>query len=59
LGQPIEEQLRPVAILDIGGMNDDGDQQPQRFYEEMPFSPVDFLARVVTMDPPFTVVFSD
>jgi hypothetical protein len=45
--------------LNVSGMNDDGDQQTQRFYEEMPFPAVDFLARVVTMASPFSVVFAD
>jgi hypothetical protein len=40
-------------------MNDDGDEQSQRIYKKMSFSPVDLLARVVTVGPPFSVVFTD
>jgi hypothetical protein len=54
-----KQQLRAIAILDIGGVNDDGDQQPERVDEQVPLASTDFLARIVTARPPFSVVFTD
>jgi len=47
-----------VAILNVGGMNDDAQQQAQRIDGDMALAPFDLLARVVTRRvdrrPPFT-----
>ena len=55
----LEQQLGAVAVLDARRMHDDSQQQPQSIYEDMPLATVDFLARVVPMRPPFSVVFTD
>jgi hypothetical protein len=59
LAEATEEELGSIAILDISGMNNDGDQQPERIDEEVPLSAVDLLARIVAMGPPFSVVLTD
>lgn len=51
-----QHQFGPVAILEIGGMNNDSQDQPQRVDDEMPLATVDLLARVIATDPPFSVV---
>ena len=48
-----------VAILNIGGMNDQRHDQPERVNEDVPFSPGYLLARVVTAIPPFSAVLID
>ncbi len=53
-----QHQLGSVAILNVGGMNNDGQYQPQRVDDNMPLATVDLLARVVAMRPPFSVVFT-
>jgi hypothetical protein len=37
---------RPVAVLDIGGMDDDTDQESAGIGQDVTFAPFDFLARV-------------
>ncbi len=56
--EPGQYQLGPVAILNVGGMNNDGQYQPQRVDDDMPLATVDLLARVVATRPPFSVVFT-
>jgi len=54
-----EQQLGPVTILNRRRMHHHRQQQPQRIYQEMTLATVDFLAGVVPMYPPFSVVFTD
>lgn len=42
----IENQPCPVAILDIGGVNDDVQEQAQRVDEDVPLAAGDLLARI-------------
>jgi len=44
----IENECRAVAILDIGGMNGNAQQEAERIDEDVPLAAGDFLARVVT-----------
>ena len=53
-----QHQLGSVAILNVRGMNNDGQNQSQRVDDNMPLATVDLLARVVAMRPPFSVVFT-
>ena len=43
---PIENQPRPVAVLNIGGMNDDVQQEAKRIDKDMALAPGDLLARI-------------
>jgi hypothetical protein len=53
----VENQGCPVAILDIGGMHGNAQQQAERVDEEMPLAASDLLARIVALrinrGPPF------
>ena len=44
----IEHQACAVAILDVGGMNGDAQQEAEGVDQDVPLAPRDFLARVVT-----------
>lgn len=43
----IEDQCHAIAVLDIGGMDGDAQQETERVDEDMPLAPRDLLARVV------------
>jgi len=43
---PIENQPRPVAVLNIGGMDDDVQQETERIDKDMALAPGDLLARI-------------
>lgn len=56
-GSLIEDPSRTVAILDVGGMNDNGQEEAERVDENMPFAARDLLARIIALGidrgPPF------
>ena len=54
-----QHQLRPVALLDVGRMDHDRQEQSQRIDENVAFAAVDLLPRVVAARPPLSVVFTD
>jgi hypothetical protein len=54
-----QHQLGPVAVLDIGGMHDEGQDQAQGVYDDVPLATLDLLAGVVAAGPPFSTVFTD
>ena len=45
-GASIENQSRPVAVLNVGGMDDDVQQQAERIDQDMALAPGDLLARI-------------
>jgi hypothetical protein len=45
-GAPIENQARPLAVLNVGGMNDDVQQEAERVDQDMALAPGDLLARI-------------
>ena len=45
-GASIENQPRPVAVLNIGGMDDDVQQEAERIDKDMALAPGDLLARI-------------
>ena len=45
-GTSIENQPRPVAVLNIAGMNDDVQQEAERIDQDMALAPGDLLARI-------------
>jgi hypothetical protein len=53
----VEDQRGPVAILDIGGMDGNAQQQSERVDEDVTLAAGDLLARIVTLrinrGPPF------
>jgi hypothetical protein len=54
-----QHQLGPVAVLDVGGVDDDGQEQAHRVYDDVPLASLDLLAGVVAARPPFSAVFTD
>ena len=46
---PIENQPRPVAVLNIAGMDDDVQQKAKRIDEDLALAPGDLLARIVAL----------
>ena len=45
-GASIENQPCPVAVLNVGGMDDDGQQKAERIDKDMALAPDDLLARI-------------
>ena len=45
-GASIEDQPRPVAVLNVGGMDDDVQQEAERIDQDMALAPGDLLARI-------------
>ena len=45
-GAPIENQPRPIAILNVGGMDDDVQQKAERIDKDVALAPGDLLARI-------------
>lgn len=45
-GASIEDQPRPVAVLNIAGMNNDVQQKAERIDQDMALAPGDLLARI-------------
>lgn len=43
----VEDQRRAVAILDVGRMDGDAQQQAERIDQDVPLAALDLLARVV------------
>lgn len=54
-----QHQARTIAVLNIGGMNDGNEDQPENVYEQVAFAAVDLLASIVAVRPPFSVVLTD
>ena len=48
-GASIEDQSRPVAVLNIAGMDDDVQQKAKRIDEDVALAPGDLLARIVAL----------
>ena len=55
----LEHEFGAVPVLDICGVNDHGEHQSHHIDEDVTLATVDLLARVVSMRPPFSVVFTD
>ena len=56
---PLEQQFGAIPVLNIGRMDDYRNNQTQRVYQQVAFAAVDFLAGIISMDPPFSVVLTD
>ena len=46
---PVEDEPRAIAILHIGRMDDDVQQEAERVDEDVPLAARDLLARIVTL----------
>lgn len=49
----LKHEFRPVTVLHFGAMDDDGKQQAQRVNDDMTLTTPYFLARIITVRPPF------
>jgi hypothetical protein len=58
-GDPGQEQLPAITIVEVGGMDPDRQDQAQGVYQQMPLASVDPLGAVIAPDPPFSVVRTD
>ena len=54
-----QHQFGPVAVLDMGGMHDHGQEQAHGVYDDVSLAPVDLLAGIVAARPPFSAVLTD
>ena len=48
-GASIENQPGPVAVLNVGGMDDDVQQETERVDKDMALAPDDLLARIIPL----------
>ncbi len=56
--QPAQHHLGTVAVLHVGRVNDDRQEQSQCVYDNMALATLDLLAGIVTANPLFSVVFT-
>ena len=56
--QPTQQVARTIGVLDVGGMNDDAEQQAGGVDRDMPLAALDLLCRIPAARPPFSVVFT-
>ncbi len=59
LGQMAQHEAGAIAVLDIGRVDDDLEQQPLRIHGDVAFASLHFFAAVVAARPPLCVVFTD
>jgi hypothetical protein len=48
-GAPVENQSRPITILNVGRMNDDVQQEAERIDQDVALAPGDLLARIKSL----------
>ena len=56
--QPTQQVARTIGVLDVGGMNDDAEQQAGGVDRDMPLAALDLLRRIPAARPPLSVVFT-
>lgn len=56
---PTENELGSIPILNVGCMDYYSNNQSQCVYQQMPLAAVDFLAGIISVKPPFSVVLTD
>jgi hypothetical protein len=54
-----EEPWRRGRLAQIGGVDQDTQEETRRINEEMALAPADLLGPIIAMRPPFSVVFTD
>ncbi len=57
--EALQQQLRPLAILHVGGRDDHHQDQAERVDEEVPLAAFDLFVRIKAAEPPFSVVLTD
>lgn len=55
----LDEQFASLAVLLVGRMNHQGDDQAERIHDDMALAAGDLLPRVVATIPPFPAVLTD
>ena len=55
----LDQQLTTVTVLDVGGVNDQREDQTERVNDDMALAPLGFLARIVPSVAPFSAVLTD
>src|SRR5690348_3280720 len=55
----VEDQLRPVRVLDVGRRNHDRQDQADRVHKDVPLAAVDLLPRIDAVRAPLSVVLTD
>ncbi len=55
----LQARFRAIAVLHTGGRHDHREDQPEGIDEDMALAPLDLFARVIAVDPPFSVVLTD
>ena len=56
--QPAQQVAGTIGVLDVGGMDDNAEQQAGGVDPDMPFAALDLLRRIPAARPPFSVVFT-
>ena len=56
--QFIDDQPRPISVLDIGRMHHHRQQQAHGIYDDVSLSTVDLFTSIIATRPPFSVVFT-
>ena len=56
--QPAQQIAGTIGILDVGGMDDNAEQQAGGVDRDMPLAALDLLRRIPAARPPFSVVFT-
>jgi hypothetical protein len=59
VGQRRQYEAGAVAVLNVGGVYDDADDESQRVDDQVALASADFLARIVTANAPLEVVLTD
>ncbi len=54
-----DQQLAAVTVLDVGRVNHQREDQPERVNDDMALAPLGFLARIVPSVAPFSAVLTD
>ncbi len=54
-----DQQLATVAVLDVGRVNDQRENQAERVNDDMALAPLGLLARIVPSVAPFSAVLTD
>src|SRR4051794_10913346 len=55
----LEQQLRPVGVVHVGGMHHHSEDQAERIDQDVPLAAGDLLSPIVAAGPPFSVVLTD
>ena len=56
--QPAQQVAGTIGVLDVGGMDNDAEQQAGGVDRDVPLAALDLLGRVVAARPPFPVVLT-